>query len=126
MTIAIERPVLTTAPETAPPKTDARFRASYLGLAGTATAPLRRITDARLVTAVGTVTSSWFAGRTIWLRLQSDDGATGMAAIDMSHALAIPSGRYDVGLRIKVRGVARTHRDLPTAYVAVRELTPVI
>jgi hypothetical protein len=119
MTVAIEAPAFTTVRR---PQFDARFRATFLGFAGRCTEPLRRITDARLVTAVGEITDAWFEGRTIWLQLRSDDGASGRVGLDMSVALPVPPEDYAVGRRIQVRGVARTHRVLDHPYIAVRTL----
>jgi len=122
MTIAFEAPAFTTTAPRRTEQTDARFAATFLGLMGKVTAPLRRITDARLATVTGTVIETWDEGRTIWLRLRTANGATGLISLDMARALTIPASLYAVGHRVEIRGVAHTHRNLDTPFVAVREL----
>ncbi|WP_404870967.1 hypothetical protein ACI1MP_37585 (plasmid) [Kitasatospora griseola] len=118
---------LDTPTTTAPAATDigTAFRATFLGLSGLATAPLHRLTDARLVTATATITDRRFTGRTVWLHLRADDGACGLARLDLAAAMTTPADHYAVGQHVRLVGVARTHRNLAVPYIAVRQLVPV-
>ncbi|MFJ5927617.1 hypothetical protein ACIQF6_33980 [Kitasatospora sp. NPDC092948] len=123
MTTTFDTPTTTTAPTAT--GAGAAFRVTFLGLAGPATAPLYRLTDARLVTATATITDRRFTGRTVWLHLLADDGARGLARLDLASAMTTPADHYASGRRVTVVGVARTHRNLAAPYIAVRQLVPV-
>ncbi|WP_157032489.1 hypothetical protein [Kitasatospora cheerisanensis] len=100
------------------------FKATFLGLAGPASAPLHRLTDARLVTATGIITDRRHTGRTLWLHLRTASGARGLAALDLARAMEMPADHYAVGRHVRVVGPARTHRGLAVPYIAVRRLAP--
>jgi hypothetical protein len=121
MTIAVEAPAVAGV-RTFSLQPDNGLRATFLGLMGRVTAPLRRIDDARLVTATGTVITRWDEGRTIWLLLCSDDYEVGRVALDMARALTIPVELYAVGARVEIRGVAHTHHNLDFPFIGARRL----
>ncbi|WP_042370525.1 hypothetical protein [Streptacidiphilus neutrinimicus] len=122
MTIAIEAPTVP-ASNAFRPYADNGLKATFMGLMGKVTLPLRRIDDARLVTTTGTVTSKWIERGTTWLLLCSDDYEVGRVALDKRWAHAIPDEAYAVGQRVDVSGVARTMRGLKAPFIAVRELS---
>jgi hypothetical protein len=112
---------MTTATLTALPE----FTAAYQGLLGMKSAPLDQITDGTLVRVTVTVVSARRSGRTVWLGVRSDDGATGVAALDAALAGTISGDLYDLGQRVELRGVARTLFGLPQPHIAVRAVVPV-
>ncbi|MFC1436041.1 hypothetical protein ACEZDB_35950 [Streptacidiphilus sp. N1-3] len=112
---------MTTATLTALPE----FSAAYQGLLGMKSTPLDRITDGTLVRVTATIVSARTSGGAIWLGLRTDDGATGVARMDLALSAAIPGDLYDLGQRVELRGVARTLFGLPQPHIAVRAVVRV-
>ena len=101
------------------------FSAAYQGLLGMKSAPLTRITDGTLVRVTATIVSARTSGPAIWLGLRTDDGAFGVARMDVLLKGCIPGDLYDLGQRVELRGVARTLFGLPQPHIAVRAVVPV-
>ena len=101
------------------------FTVSYQGLAGQKVAPLDRIPDATQVEGTVRIVSRRRSGRTIWLGLQADNGATAVARLDDAVGETIPAAVYDVGQVVRLRGIARTWTELGTPFIAVRRFLPV-
>ncbi|MFC1428576.1 hypothetical protein ACEZCY_35980 [Streptacidiphilus sp. N1-12] len=100
------------------------FTAAYQGLLGMKSAPLDQITDGTLVRVTATVISARTSGGAIWLGLRADDGATGVARMDLALSGSIPGDLYDLGQRVQLRGAARTLFGLPRPHIAVRAVVP--
>lgn len=100
------------------------FTVAYQGLAGQKVAPLEKTPDATQVEVTARIISSRRSGRTIWLGLQTGNGATAVASLHDRVGDSIPAADYDVDQVVRLSGTARTWPRHP--YIAVRRFLPVV